>query len=118
MLSAVNVIPVKFLFNGYAPLMLMFNGYFPAEAAIVQFKLDPSKPTPQIRSTWDLQFPAAELAKSILVMFVARVLGKDTETPDGLKRHFYWAIGATVVVCGIIFLRDISTSALIFGSQS
>ncbi len=110
----VNVIPVKF-YAWIAPLMLLLT-IAALLAAIVQFKLDPAKPTPRSLDLGPFSFQPAELAKISLVMFVAKVLSKRQKTKEDLKKAFYWAIGATVVVCGIIFYGNISTSALIFGS--
>jgi cell division protein FtsW len=110
----VNVIPVKF-YSWIAPIMLMLT-IFSLLAAVIQFKLDPSKPTPRSLDLGFLSFQPAELAKISLVMFVAKVLAKRQKTEDDLKKAFYWIMGATGVVCGIIFYGNISTSALIFGS--
>lgn len=110
----VNVIPVKF-YSWIAPLMLMVT-ILSLLAAVIQFKLDPSKPTPRSLDLGFFSFQPAELAKISLVMFVAKVLAKRQKTEEGLKKAFYWVIGATTIVCGIIFYGNISTSALIFGS--
>jgi cell division protein FtsW len=110
----VNVIPVKF-YSWIAPIMLMLT-IFSLLAAVIQFKLDPSKSTPRSLDLGFLSFQPAELAKISLVMFVAKILAKRQKTEEDLKKAFYWIMGATGVVCGIIFYGNISTSALIFGS--
>jgi len=110
----VNVIPVKF-YSWIAPIMLMLT-ILSLLAAVVQFKLDPAKPTPRSLDLGFFSFQPAELAKISLVMFVAKVLAKRQKTEEELKKAFYWIMGATGVVCGIIFYGNISTSALIFGS--
>ena len=110
----VNVIPVKF-YTYIASLMLMVT-IVALLAAIVQYKLSPVKPTPRSLDLGFLSFQPAELAKISLVMFVAKVLAKRQKTKEDLKKAFYWVMGVSGVVCGIIFYGDISTSALIFGS--
>ena len=110
----VNIIPVKF-YTYIAPILLIIT-IGALLAAVVQFKLSPSKPTPRSLSLGFLSFQPAELAKISLVMFVAKVLAKRQKTKEELKKAFFWVMGASGVVCGIIFYGDISTSALIFGS--
>ncbi len=114
MIFLVNVIPVKF-YSWIAPLMLMVT-IGALLAAIVQFKLSPAKPTPRSLDLGFLSFQPAELAKISLVMFVAKVLAKRQKTKEDLRKAFLWVMGSSMVVCGIIFYGDISTSALIFGS--
>ena len=110
----VNVIPVKF-YSWAAPLLLMFT-ILALLAAVVQYKLTPAKPTPRSLDVGLFSFQPAELAKISLMMFAAKVLAKRQKSREDLKKAFYWVMGATVVVCGIIFYGDISTSVLIFGS--
>lgn len=110
----VNVIPVKF-YSWIAPLLLMIT-IFALLAAIVQYKLTPSKPTPRSLDLGFLSFQPAELAKISLVMFVAKILARHQKSKEELKKAFIWIMGSSAVVCGLIFYGDISTSALIFGS--
>lgn len=110
----VNIIPVKF-YTYIAPLLLLIT-IAALLAAVVQYKLTPSKPTPRSLDLGFLSFQPAELAKISLVMFVAKVLAKRQKTKEELKKAFYWVMGVSGVVCAIIFYGDISTSALIFGS--
>lgn len=110
----VNVIPVKF-YSWIAPLLLMIT-IFALLAAIAQYKLTPSKPTPRSLDLGFLSFQPAELAKISLVMFVAKILAKHQKSKEELKKAFIWIMGSCAVVCGLIFYGDISTSALIFGS--
>lgn len=110
----VNVIPVKF-YTYIAPLLL-FVTIGALLAAIVQYRLTPGKPTPRSLDLGFLSFQPAELAKISLMMFVAKILAKRQTSKEDLKTAFYWVMGVTSAVCGIIFYGDISTSALIFGS--
>jgi len=110
----VNVIPVKF-YSWSAPLLLILT-ILALLAAVVQYKLTPAKPTPRSLDVGLFSFQPAELAKISLMMFAAKVLAKRQKSKEDLKKAFYWVMGATIVVCGIIFYGDISTSVLIFGS--
>ena len=63
-----------------------------------------------------LSFQPAELAKISLIMFTAKVLGKTQNSKDELKRAFYIIVGHTAVVCGLIFISNFSTAALLFAT--
>lgn len=108
----VNVVPVK-LYSWIAPLAL-FTAVIALMAAFIQYKLDPSRETSRSLDLGFFSFQPAELAKIALVMFVAKVLAKRQKTGEGLKTAFYWIMGATAVVCGIIFFGNASTAILIF----
>ncbi|WP_299580726.1 FtsW/RodA/SpoVE family cell cycle protein [uncultured Sunxiuqinia sp.] len=108
----VNVIPVKF-YTYIAPLLLVVT-VGALVAAFVQYKLSPGKATPRSLDLGFLSFQPAELAKISLMMFVAKVLAKRQKSREELRKAFYWVMGASGLVCGIIFLGDISTAGLIF----
>ena len=63
-----------------------------------------------------ISFQPAELAKIALIMYVAKILGKNQKTKEQLKRAFIKTIAHTAVVCGLIFISDFSTSALLFAT--
>lgn len=114
MVFLVNVVPVK-IYSMLANLMVGIT-LLALIAAIIQFKLDPNKATPRTLSIWIISFQPAELAKISLVMFAAKMLSKYQKTKEELRHAFFWVVGVSAVICGIIFYGDISTSALIFGS--
>ena len=114
MVFLVNVVPVK-IYSIFANLMVGLT-FFALIAAIIQFKLDPNKATPRTLTIWVISFQPAELAKISLVMFAAKMLSKYQKTKEELRHAFFWVVGVSAVICGIIFYGDISTSALIFGS--
>ena len=49
-------------------------------------------------------------------MFTAKVLGKTQNSKEALKRAFYIIFAHTVVVCGLIFVSNFSTAALLFAT--
>lgn len=63
-----------------------------------------------------ISFQPAELAKISLIMYTAKVLGKNQQTKGELKKAFLKIIIHTVVVCGLIFISDFSTAALLFAT--
>ncbi|MDD4143664.1 MAG: FtsW/RodA/SpoVE family cell cycle protein [Prolixibacteraceae bacterium] len=63
-----------------------------------------------------ISFQPAELAKISLIMYTARVLGKNQGTRGQLKKAFIKIISHTVVICGLIFLSNFSTAALLFAT--
>ncbi|MFT5749203.1 MAG: cell division protein FtsW [Ancylomarina sp.] len=62
-----------------------------------------------------INFQPSELAKLALILFVSRILSKFQTDRECEKEAFWKIIAAVVVVCGIIFLDDFSTSALLGG---
>lgn len=58
-------------------------------------------------------FQPSELAKLALILFVSRILSR-FQSDNECQREAFWKIMAAIaVVCGIIFLDDFSTSALL-----
>ena len=110
----VHIIPVKLYFL-ISPA-LIFLTIVALIAAVIQFKLSSTKPTPRSLDLGLINFQPAELAKISLVMFASRMLSKYQKTKKDLRYAFFWVTGVSAFVCAIIFYGDISTSALIFGS--
>jgi cell division protein FtsW len=63
-----------------------------------------------------ISFQPAELAKIALILYSAKILAKYQKTKEDLKRAFILIIVHTVVVCGLIFISDFSTAALLFAT--
>jgi len=63
-----------------------------------------------------LSFQPAELAKIALILYTARILGKRQKTKGDLWQAFKRIIIYSGIVCGLIFLSDFSTSALLFAA--
>jgi len=61
-----------------------------------------------------ISFQPAELAKIALIMFTARVLGKNQKTKEELSKAFKRIIFFSVIICALIFISDFSTAALLF----
>lgn len=65
---------------------------------------------------WGITFQPAEMAKIALVLFSAKILGKRQKTKGDLWEAFKKIIFYTAIVCGLIFISDFSTSALLFAT--
>ncbi len=63
-----------------------------------------------------ISFQPGELAKIALIMYTAKVLGRNQTTKGELKTAFIKIIIHTVVVCGLIFISDFSSAALLFAT--
>ena len=63
-----------------------------------------------------ISFQPAELAKISLIMYTAKVLGRNQKTKGELKKAFIKIIIHTAVVCGLIFISDFSSAALLFAT--
>jgi cell division protein FtsW len=63
-----------------------------------------------------ISFQPAELAKISLIMYTAKVLGKNQKTKGELKKAFMKIIIHAGVVCGLIFISDFSSAALLFAT--
>jgi len=63
-----------------------------------------------------LTFQPAEMAKISLILYTARVLGKRQNTQADLWNAFKRIILFSGAVCGLIFISDFSTSALLFAT--
>ncbi len=63
-----------------------------------------------------ISFQPAELAKISLILYSAKILGKKQKTKGDLRLAFKRIIIYTVIVCGLIFVSDFSTSALLFAT--
>lgn len=63
-----------------------------------------------------VSFQPAEMAKISLIMYVAKILGRKQKTQSDLWDAFKKIIFYTGIVCGLIFITDFSTSALLFSA--
>ncbi|MFW5821925.1 MAG: FtsW/RodA/SpoVE family cell cycle protein [Tangfeifania sp.] len=63
-----------------------------------------------------ISFQPAELAKISLIMYTAKVLGKNQTTKGELKKAFIKIIIHAAIVCGLIFVSDFSSAALLFAT--
>ena len=107
----VNVVPVKF-YSLIAPAALLVTiGLL--VLALIQYKLT-GKATPRSLDLKFISFQPAELAKLSLVMFGAKMLARRQKTKEELRTAFFWVLGASVLVCGIISIGNISTAGVIF----
>jgi len=107
----VNVVPVK-IYSLIAPTALIFTVGL-LTLALIQYKLT-GKATPRSLDLKFISFQPAELAKISLVMFGAKMLASRQKSGKELRTAFYWVLGASIVVCAIISIGNISTAGVIF----
>lgn len=114
MLLMVNVIPVK-IYSMLANLLLYISIILLLIAAGLKFA-GVARGSGRTLGLGFITFQPAELAKISLIIFTAKVLGKKQKTKSDLFKAFKRIILFTAVVCGLIFLSDFSTSALLFAT--
>lgn len=112
MVGMVHMVPVK-LYAILSNVLVYLSIGFLLVAVVMKFlgMSDGSGRTIDLGIT---TFQPAEFAKISLIMFTAKVLGKNQQSRAALKKAFLIIIIHTVLVCGLIFLSDFSTSALLF----
>jgi len=59
-----------------------------------------------------ISIQSSEIAKLALMASVAFLLSKRTK--ESASKIFYWIVGLTTVICGIIFIDNVSTAAFLF----
>ncbi len=114
MLFMVNVLPVKFYsiiasYALYASIGLL--GF-----AVVLKLGGITHGSGRTLNLGGLTFQPAEIAKISLILYSAKILGKKQKTKNDLRLAFKRIITFTIVVCGLIFISDFSTSALLFAT--
>lgn len=113
-LLMVNVFPVK-IYSMVANYMLYLSIGLLAAAVVLKFAgiITGSGRTMKLGP---ISFQPAEFAKISLILFSAKILGKKQKTKNDLRLAFKKIILFTVMVCGLIFISDFSTSALLFAT--
>ena len=113
-LLMVNVLPVK-LYSIIANYLLYISIGLLALAVALKFA-GILKGSGRTLNLGFISFQPAELAKISLILYAAKILGKKQKTKKDLTIAFRKIILFTVVVCGMIFISDFSTSALLFAT--
>ncbi len=114
MLFMVNMLPVKFYsiiasYALYLSIALLGLAFVLKVGGI-------SHGSGRTLSLGIISFQPAEFAKISLILFTAKILGKKQKTKNDLKLAFKRIIIFTIIVCGLIFVSDFSTSALLFAT--
>ncbi|PIF02431.1 MAG: rod shape-determining protein RodA [Draconibacterium sp.] len=114
MLFMVHILPVK-IYALLAPL-LVYTAITLLFIAVVSKFTGRSAGSGRTLDLGIIAFQPAEFAKIALIMFSAKVLGKKQKTKGDLFKAFKSIIIHTVIICGMIFIFDFSTSALLFAT--
>lgn len=114
MVLMVNVFPVKVYsilsnFLVYFSILLLLITVIMKQAGMIQG-------TGRTLDLGFISFQPAELAKIALIMYAAKILGKNQKTKEQLRKAFFRIIIHTAIVCGLVFMSDFSTSALLFAT--
>ena len=114
MLIMVNFIPVK-LYSMMANVAVYLSILFLLVSVVLKFAgmLGGSGRTLDLGI---ISFQPSEMAKISLILYSAKVLGKNQKTKEDLKKAFFLVGIHTAIVCGLIFFSDFSTSALLFAT--
>jgi cell division protein FtsW len=114
MLLMVNVLPVKFysIIASYA----LYVSIGLLGLAVVMKLGGITHGSGRTINLGGLSFQPAEIAKISLILYSAKILGKKQKTKNDLRLAFKRIIMFTIVVCGLIFISDFSTSALLFAT--
>lgn len=114
MLVMVNFLSVK-IYSILANLLVYISIGFLLLSAVMQFA-GMASGSGRTLDIGFISFQPAELAKISLIMFSAKILGKKQQSKEELKKAFYIIMAHTVVICGLIFLSNFSTAALLFAT--
>ncbi len=111
----VNVFPVK-LYSTLAQLAVYLSIALLVVAVILKLSGYAGVSSGRTLNLGFISFQPAEIAKISLIMFVARVLGRKQQSKGDLFKAFKTTIIYTIIICGLIFFSDFSTSALLFAT--
>ncbi|QGY43375.1 hypothetical protein GM418_06795 [Maribellus comscasis] len=114
MLLMVNVIPVK-IYSMVANYLVYFSIGLLSLTVAFRFA-GIGEGSGRTLGLGPISFQPAEIAKISLIIYTAKILGKKQKTKGDLFKAFKRIILYTIVICGLIFLSDFSTSALLFAT--
>jgi cell division protein FtsW len=114
MLVMVNFIPVK-LYAMLSNVLIYLSIGLLLVSIILKFA-GMTDGTGRTLNLGIISFQPSEIAKISLILYTAKVLGKYQKTREELTKAFYLVGAHTVVVCGLIFVTNFSSSALLFAT--
>ena len=112
-LMMVNVIPVKF-YSIISRVLVLISILFLGVAIAMKMTGMAGDSTGRTLNLGFISFQPAEIAKLGLVMYVAKMLGIEQNSKEGLKKVFWKIMIFSAIVCGMIALSNFSTAALLF----
>ena len=105
----VHFIPYKYIrILAYPGLVLSF-----ILLVYVQFKGQSANDAARWIRIFGFQFQPSELGKMSLLIVAADLISRVRAFPKEENKYFWWIIGITVVICGLILLENFSTAAIL-----
>ncbi len=105
----VHFVPYKYIrILAYPGLILSF-----ILLIYVQFKGQSANDAARWIRIFGFQFQPSELAKLSLVIVIADFISRIRAYPKEENKYFYWLIGSTIAICGLILVENFSTAAIL-----
>lgn len=105
----VHFIPYKYIrLLAYPGLVLSF-----VLLVYVQFKGQSANDAARWIRIMGFQFQPSELAKLSLIIVVADLISRIRIFAKDENKYFYWLIGITIAICGLILIENFSTAAIL-----
>lgn len=79
----------------------------------VQFKGQTANDAARWIRIFGFQFQPSEFAKLSVVIVVADLISRIRTLPNEENRYFYWLMGITIIIAGLILIENFSTAAIL-----
>ena len=113
LLHAFGLAPFGYFVQESKAHLFIVNKVNPAEANVLHMGVEINGATRWIE-IFGITFQPSELAKLTLIIVVSDLLSR-IKTQEDQRIYFGIAIGITLVICGIIFIGNLSTAVLLGG---